>query len=84
MYAGIRSARDIAPTLTKQGQFMERLALGYSLIALMVAAILGAVIYIRRNSREQTDLRRRHKDEILYQQRLQQKADKAELEQRPE
>lgn len=63
---------------------MERLALGYSLIALMAAAILGAVIYIRRNSPEQTNLRQRRKDEILYQERLQQNAEKAEPDQKPE
>jgi cbb3-type cytochrome oxidase subunit 3 len=59
---------------------MERLALGYSLIALMVAAILGVVIYLRRNTREQTDRRQRLKDDLQYEERLRKNADETDKE----
>jgi len=59
---------------------MERLALGYSLIALMLAAILGVVIYLRRNTREQTDRRQRLKDDLQYEERLHKNADDTDKE----
>jgi hypothetical protein len=71
---------DTAPAPAIQGLVMERLALGYSLIALMVAAILGVVIYLRRNTREQTDRRQRLKDDLQYEERLRKNADETDKE----